>query len=252
MDCYRLTANRLRQSGHAVALTGAGISVESGIPDFRSEKGLWTRYDPMEFGTIQSFRAHPEKVWKMLLEMDGLLSNAQPNAAHLALADLERRGILKAVVTQNVDSLHQKAGSCRVIEFHGHNRTLSCIRCGKQFCRANVSLTRLPPPCSCGGALRPDLVFFGENIPPEAHQQAIWEAEHCDVMLIVGTSATVAPASYLPYTAKERGAFILEINPARTELSYRTTDLHIQESAGQALPAILSALDEMSSFGGMK
>jgi NAD-dependent deacetylase len=252
MDCYQQTAHRLLGSRHAVALTGAGISVESGIPDFRSEKGLWSKYDPMEFGSIQSFRAHPARVWKMLIEMDELLVKAEPNAAHLALADLEKRGILKAVITQNVDSLHQKAGNLKTIEFHGNNRTLSCIRCGAQFPRTSVSFVTLPPSCSCGGALRPDFVFFGESIHPGVQQEATLEAQQCDLMLIIGTSATVAPASYLPYEAKERGAFILEINPTKTELSYRMTDLHIQESAGKALTAVLAAVDEMGPFRGTK
>jgi NAD-dependent deacetylase len=249
MDCYLQTASRLLKSKHTVALTGAGISVESGIPDFRSEKGLWAKYDPMEFGSIQSFRANPKKVWEMLLEMDELLWKARPNAAHVALAELERRSLLKSVITQNVDSLHQRAGNCRVIEYHGHNRTLSCARCGRQFSREDISLKELPPSCSCGGALRPDVVFFGESIPPEAYKQAIWESEHCDLMLIVGTSASVAPASFLPVAAKENGAFILEINPAITELTHGTTDLHIRETAGKALPAVLRALDEMSLLG---
>lgn len=219
------------------------MSVESGIPDFRSEAGLWSRFDPMEYGHIESFRADPGKVWTMLLEMDRLLSKASPNPGHLALAELERRGILKEVVTQNVDSLHQRAGNSNVIEFHGHGRTLRCDRCHNRFSREGLSLERLPPTCVCGGPLRPDFVFFGEEIPPEAHRRAMSAARYCDLMLIVGTSATVAPASHLPHVAKEHGAFLVEINPSTTELSYRMTDLHIMEPAGKALPAVLKALD---------
>jgi NAD-dependent deacetylase len=242
MDVYRRIAELLSKSLYAVALTGAGISVESGIPDFRSEEGLWARYDPSEFGHIDSFIANPSKVWTMLKEMDDLLSLAQPNGAHLALAEMERCGFIKEVITQNVDSLHQRAGSVRVVEFHGHNRTLRCDHCGKSYPRENISFERLPPLCSCGSPLRPEFVFFGEIIPQDAYHNAIAAARKCDLMLIVGTSATVAPASHLPVIAKERGAFLLEINPSVTELSHHMADLHLAETAGKALPAILAAM----------
>ena len=245
MDKYTEAADRLLRSRHVMALTGAGISVESGIPDFRSPEGLWSRYDPMEFGDIESFRSDPGKVWKMLLEMDNLLLSARPNLAHFALAELERRSIVKEVVTQNVDSLHQRAGSVSVIEFHGHNRSLRCDRCSRRFSREDVPVSgeKLPPLCGCGGPLRPDFVFFGEGIPVQAHNEAVAAAHECDMMIIIGTSATVAPASYLPVVAKEHGAYLLEINPAATELSLTLSDLHIAEPAGEALPAIVAALD---------
>jgi NAD-dependent deacetylase len=168
MDDYRRMAERLLRSAYVVALTGAGISVESGIPDFRSAGGLWSKYDPMEYGTIESFRANPAKVWKMLAELDEVLLRADPNPAHRALAELEKRGILRLIITQNVDSLHQRAGNTKVVEFHGNNRTLRCDSCGQVFSRASVSLKNLPPRCPCGEALRPELVFFGEPIPGDA------------------------------------------------------------------------------------
>jgi NAD-dependent deacetylase len=198
----------------------------------------------MEFGYIGAFRRNPAKVWNMLLEMDHLLSSAQPNFAHLALARLEKREIIKAVITQNVDSLHQRAGSRTVVEYHGHNRTLRCDRCGSRVERGKIVLDNLPPLCACGEALRPDFVFFGEPIPEDAHSQAMEEARQCDLMLVIGTSATVAPASYIPIVAKERGAFLLEINPNATELTHRLTDLHIAEPAARALSAICSELNE--------
>lgn len=247
MDHYLEMADRIAQSRYAVALTGAGISVESGIPDFRSKGGLWSRYDPMEFAHIESLRANPAKVWKMLQEMDDLLSSAVPNAAHIALAELEKRGLLKAIITQNVDSLHQKAGSRNVIEFHGHFRSLQCDVCSRRFPREEISLVNLPPRCKCGGPLRPEIVFFGETIPRYAYQEAMLAAQSCDLMMIVGTSATVAPASYLPPAAKEGGAFLLEINPTATGLSYRMSDCHIAEPAGKALPAIVAALGGRTS-----
>jgi len=247
VSLHKVAAERILRSRHLIALTGAGISVESGIPDFRSPGGLWSKYDPMEFGHIESFRMNPNRVWKMLLEMDELLLRANPNPAHFALADLEKRGVLKAVITQNVDSLHQRAGSVNVIEFHGHNRSLRCDSCGKRFSRKEISLVTVPPCCHCGFPLRPEFVFFGENIPPTAHEEAMVAAESCDVMLIIGTSATVVPASFLPKSAKRRGAFLLEINPCKTDLSYRMSDLHIEEPAGRALPAIITELDQLGS-----
>jgi NAD-dependent deacetylase len=243
MNNYQQIADRISRSKYGVALTGAGISVESGIPDFRSPGGLWSKYDPREFGYIESFRANPGKVWRMLVELDEVLLRADPNPAHLALAELEKRGILKLIITQNVDSLHQRAGSAKVVEFHGNNRTLRCDSCGQRFPRETVSMKSLPPRCPCGKALRPDLVFFGEPIAGDAYQRAMAAAKKCDFMLVVGTSASVAPASYLPRIAKENGAFLLEVNPEISELSYHMTDFHIAESAGVALPGIVAALD---------
>jgi NAD-dependent deacetylase len=240
---HKEAADRLRQSRCAIALTGAGISVESGIPDFRSADGLWSRYDPMEFGHIVSFRRNPAKVWQMLLEMDALLHRSVPNPAHYALAELEQRRIIKSIITQNVDSLHQRAGSLRVVEYHGDGRTLRCDGCAQRYSRETVPLAKLPPLCWCGKPLRPNFVFFGEDIPPAAHRDAMEAARHCDLMLVVGTSGTVAPASYLPAMAKQGGAFILEINPAKTEFSAKLADLSIGESAGIALPAIVAVLD---------
>jgi len=243
MDLYLQMANRIAQSRYVVALTGAGISVESGIPDFRSKGGLWSRYDPSEYANIAAFRANPGKVWKMLMEMDELLSAALPNPAHIVLAELERRGLLKAIITQNVDSLHQRAGSVSVIEFHGHFRSLRCDGCGKRIQKEEALPGKLPPLCACSGPFRPEIVFFGETIPPNAYQEAMKAAQSCDLMMIVGTSATVAPASVLPPLAKNGGAYLLEINPTATGLSHRMSDCHIAESAGRTLPAILAALD---------
>jgi NAD-dependent deacetylase len=243
MNCHQQVALEIARSRHMVALTGAGISVESGIPDFRSAGGLWSRYDPMEYGHIDSFRAAPDRVWKMLLDMNKVLSAARPNPAHRALAEMERRGLLEAVITQNVDGLHQEAGSRNVIEFHGTNRVLKCDRCHEMVDWSDALLETLPPRCRCGGPLRPDFVFFGEGIPAEAHKRATEEAQACDLMMVVGTSASVAPASYLPYLAKSHGALILEVNPASTELTGTLADLRIAQPAGSALSSLLDALD---------
>ena len=245
MKKYLIAAELLLKASHAIALTGAGISVESGIPDFRSQEGLWSRYDPTEYAYIDSFRFDPAKVWKMLAEMNALIASAVPNDAHRALAGLEKLGVIRTVVTQNIDSLHQRAGSCDVVEFHGNFRTFRCDGCYKGYPGSEVSLEKLPPMCKCGGPLRPEIVFFGEGIPSEAHARAVEAAGRCDLMLVIGTSASVAPASYLPQVAKSRGACIVEINPSVSELSAWATDLHIMEPAAGAMRNIMAAITEI-------
>ncbi|MGC9554302.1 MAG: SIR2 family NAD-dependent protein deacylase [Thermoplasmatota archaeon] len=229
----------------AVAFTGAGISTESGIPDFRSRDGLWSRYDIYEYGHIDSFRRDPAKVWNMLREMLSLLE-ARPNPAHHALAELEDMGLLEAVVTQNVDSLHQAAGSRRVVEFHGNFGRLMCTGCGRRFDVREVDITAAPPCCPCGGVLKPDGVFFGEPIPSEAYRDAVSLAASCDVMLVIGTSAAVAPASQLPYLVKERGSrrqgTVIEINRQPTPLTDSVADYTIQGKAGEVLPRIVEEI----------
>jgi len=245
MDKYHKFSKLLLQSRYAIALTGAGISVESGIPDFRGVNGFWTKYDPFEYGHIDSFRANPAKVWKMLMQMGALVEGVNPNDAHLALGDLEKLGIIKMVITQNVDSLHQRGGSSNVVEFHGNFRRMHCDNCQKSFLRADISLVSLPPLCSCGGPIRPDIILFGEAIPAEAYSRAFDAAEKCDLMLVVGTSAKVAPASQLPLIAKRRGAHVLEINPVASELSEWITELHVMESAASALRNIMKIVRSM-------
>lgn len=240
MDIYREAAEKIAQARYGVALTGAGISVESGIPDFRSPTGLWSKYDPVEYGYIESFRRNPSRVWKMILEMIELLNHAEPNPAHLGLAELEQLDCLRTVITQNIDSLHQKAGNTNVIEFHGHARTLRCDECSKRYNAQKVTITDLPPRCSCGGPLRPDFVFFGEPIPSIAHYRAIDAARSCDVMMVIGTSAMVAPASTIPLIAKEHGASIIEINPSPSALTGSIVDIYVPAQAGKAIPEIVS------------
>lgn len=248
MNDFEKVAQVLREARHVVALTGAGVSVDSGVPDFRSPGGLWERFDPMEYAHIQSFRANPIKVWAMLREMTGIVKNAKPNPAHLALAEMEQAGKLAAVVTQNIDNLHQKAGSKRVIEFHGNGAHLVCLYCGKTFSTAEMEQVAereavFPPRCPHDGhVLKPSFVFFGEPIPTEAAASAHEEAEACDVMLVVGTSATVFPASGLPILARRTGSRIVEINTTRTALSDQVAHFSLRGSAGEILPALVAAL----------
>jgi NAD-dependent deacetylase len=227
-------------SRKTIALTGAGISVESGIPDFRSAGGLWSRYDPEEYAHISAFQANPEKVWQMLQEMMELVMGAEPNPAHIALAQLEGLGLLSSIITQNVDGLHQRAGSREVIEFHGSNRWLVCLACGDRREATSSSLAAIPPLCPhCGSILKPDVVFFGEEIPWEAQSRSFAEARQCDVVLVVGTSAVVYPAAGIPTTAKQNGATVIEINMEPTPLTGFVSDYLIQGSAGQILPQIV-------------
>lgn len=228
----------------AVALTGAGVSIDSGIPAFRGSQGLWDRFDPMEYASIEAFRADPVKVWEMLRELEGLVLGARPNPAHEALARLEKAGRLAAVVTQNIDGLHQAAGSRTVIEFHGNGRALRCLDCGASPSRGAVMLDDTPPRCACGGLIKPDIVFFGEAIPERAALTAFALAESCQVMLVAGTSAMVAPASHLPVRAKRAGAVVVEINPEPTQLSRNISDYVLRAGAGEALSALADAVEE--------
>jgi len=225
-----------------VALTGAGISVESGIPDFRSPGGLWERFDPMEYAHIRAFRAHPAKVWTLLKEMDAVITAARPNPAHLALAALEAQGLLLGVITQNVDNLHQAAGSKHVVEYHGNALRFVCDTCKGQHPRETLDFDHTPLYCLCGGLIRPDVVFFGEAIPAAAQKEAEELARDCDLLLVIGTSGEVAPASYLPYTAKDHGAVIVENNLEPTSLTRNLTDHFLPGAAGELWPLVLQAL----------
>ncbi len=235
----------LKKSKHAIALTGAGISAESGIPTFRGSQGLWEKYDPDEYAHISSFLRNPEKVWEMLRELIKILKEAKPNPAHVALAELEKRGILKSIITQNVDSLHQKAGSKNVIEFHGTNERLVCIYCKDVSVDAySLDYSELPRCPNCGRLLKPDVVFFGEPIPPKALEEAFKEARRCDLCLVIGTSAVVYPAADIPYTAKEHGALVIEINPTPTPLTGVVADYSIKGKAGEVFSELLKLMRE--------
>jgi len=237
------TARIIKNSKKMCALTGAGISAESGIDPFRGKNGIWNRYDPEEYAHIDSFMRNPGKVWVMLKELLAVINSAEPNLGHKSLARLEEMGFLKSIITQNVDGLHQAGGSKKVIEFHGSNAFVLCMECGKKYNSKEISCETLPPKCACGGILRPDVVFFGEQIPPKALSESFSEARSCDVMLVIGTSALVTPAADIPVAAKENGAKIIEINPERTPLSIDIADITIEASAGRALPAIIEAIE---------
>jgi len=231
-------------AGKCAALTGAGISVASGIPAFRGSQGLWDKYDPFLYAEIGNFRRDPEKSWEMLVEMLRVIEKADPNPAHLALAELERMGFLQTLITQNVDSLHQVAGNRRVIEFHGANRRLICLECGTNSpLRPLDEYPQLPPRCdNCAAVLKPDVVFFGEAIPPAALAESTRAAEQARLMLVIGTSANVYPAADMPRLTRQAGGRVLEINLEKTPLTGNIADLTIFAPADEVLPEIVRRL----------
>jgi NAD-dependent deacetylase len=235
----------IRESQPCVVLTGAGISTESGIPDFRSPTGIWTQFDPLEYGSIQAFRADPEKVWRFYAPRFAMLTEAQPNPAHLALAELERLGFVQAVVTQNIDLLHERAGSRNVVEVHGSIRTSSCPRCGATYPLADVlpqveanGIARCE---ACGAVLKPDVVFFGELMPVEAMERATQLARDAGLLLVVGSSLEVYPVAGLPQDALAAGARLAIVNKGPTPYDARA-DVRIDDSAGAVLAEVAASL----------
>ena len=222
----------IKESKHIVVFSGAGISVESGIPPFRGENGLWSKYNPI-FLDLDYFNKNPKYSWKMIKEIFyDFFGKAKPNTAHKILAKWEQNNIIKNIITQNIDNLHQEAGSKNVIEFHGTSAILTCVKCGKKI-RANEKiLENLPPSCDkCKGLLKPNFVFFSEPIPEKALEQSLIEAYKADLMILIGTTGEIMPASQIPYIAKENGAKIMEINIEKTNYSNSITDIFIKSKA---------------------
>jgi len=245
-DLIKKAAEDLSGAKMVTALTGAGISVESGIPPFRGKGGLWEKYDPMEVAHIDAFLKNPTKAWNLLFkDMKEVLDKAKPSDSHKGLAKLEEFGILKTIITQNVDGLHQMAGNSDVIEFHGNMAWHRCMECDAHFKTSRVEITEIPPRCDCGGILRPNAVLFGEMIPQEALWRSRQVATDCDVMLVIGTSAVVQPAALMPVVAKESGAKIIEINPERTPLTGEISDYLIKGPAGDVTNGIIEELEKM-------
>jgi NAD-dependent deacetylase len=239
-DLIQRAADVLAAAKNPVVLTGAGISVESGIPPFRGKGGLWEKIDPMKYAHIDAFLDDPATVWNVLIkEMKQVLDRARPNAGHLGLVELERMGIVDTVITQNVDGLHQMAGNHDVIEFHGNFAWLRCLDCDRHIESARVNLVKMPPRCRCGGILRPCCIFFGELIPHRELIRSQQASAACDVMLVIGTSAEVQPAATLPFIAKANGAAIIEINPEPTPLTATIGSLPVMGAAGTIVPRLV-------------
>lgn len=244
-DLIKQAAGDLAAARNVVALTGAGISTESGIPPFRGKGGLWEKFDPMEIAHIDAFMKDPARVWNLLIkEMKAIVDTARPNDAHKGLARLEQMGKLKTVITQNIDGLHQAAGNTDVIEFHGNFAWQRCMDCSQKYETSQVDISQIPPRCRCGGILRPDAVFFGEMIPQDAMWRSKQAASDCDLMLVVGTSAVVQPAALMPLFAKKTGAKIIEINPQETPLTVEVSDYLIKGRAGEVMNRIMQELEQ--------
>lgn len=236
-------AQKIKNSLFTMAFTGAGISVESGIPPFRGDNGLWNRYDS-EMLEINYFLDHGEESWKVIREIFyHHIGKAKPNAAHITLAQMEKSGCLHAIVTQNIDNLHQLAGSNNVFEFHGNSNRLVCTQCKTIYPIDEIDLKSLPPRCKYDNRiLKPDFVFFGEGIPSEAWDNSFACAERCEVCIIIGSTGEVMPASFVPKRASEKGAFIIEINPEESQFTSTITDIHLKGKAGQILPELFKLI----------
>jgi NAD-dependent deacetylase len=245
LDAIRELAALLRERPPVVVLTGAGISTESGIPDFRSATGIWAQYDPMEYATIRAFRRDPVKVWEFYALRFSVLTKAEPNAGHRALAELESRGLVEAIVTQNIDGLHQRAGSRQVLEVHGSIRTASCLECGEQVSLEEVVASLragAAPPCPrCGAILKPDVVMFGELLPVAALEQAVDLAREAGVLLAVGSSLEVYPVAGLPEETVAAGGALAIVNRGPTPFD-RLAAIRIDGTAGETLAAVEAEL----------
>jgi NAD-dependent deacetylase len=234
-------ASLLRERQPCVVLTGAGVSTESGIPDFRSPTGIWAEIDPMEYASLEAFRADPEKVWRFYAPRIEMLTDAQPNAAHEALAELERLGLVKAVVTQNIDLLHTRAGSQEVVEVHGSIRTATCPEC--RAAHALEEVAEAPRCGNCGAFLKPDVVFFGELLPEAAIERAYELAREAELMLVVGSALEVWPVAELPLETLRTGGTLAIVNRGATALDAKA-ELKIDGSAGETLSAVLAAVGD--------
>ena len=238
-------AELIAEGQPCVVLTGAGVSTESGIPDFRSAEGVWASYDPMEYATIDAFRRDPVKVWDFYARRLGVLRAAEPNAAHRALAALEAAGLVEGVITQNIDRLHEQAGSREVVEVHGSVRTSSCLACGRRvaFDEVVALLDGAPAPAcpSCGEILKPDVVMFGELLPAASIERAFQLARSARLMLVVGSSLEVYPVAGLPLETLDRGGRLAIVNRGATPFDDEA-ELKLDAGAGEVLEEVAELL----------
>ena len=243
-------ARLLAGAGHVTAFSGAGISVESGIPPFRGAGGLWSRVDP-GFIEIEYFRRQPEKSWLRIKEIFyDFFGRAAPNEAHFGVAAMEKAGLVRAVITQNIDNLHQRAGSREVIEFHGNSQWLVCLDCLKRESVTPGRLDVLPPCCAfCGGLLKPDFIFFGEGIPEKALQRSYQEVSLADVFLVIGSSGEVMPACQIPPLAKARGAKLIEVNTHESHFT-PMADVFLKGPATEIVAGLVKAVGIVDGLKG--
>jgi len=237
-------ATYLAGARRIACLTGAGVSAESGIATFRDAlTGMWSRFDPQQLASQAGFAADPGLVWRWYMDRLSWVEEAQPNAGHLALAEIEAATPEFTLITQNVDNLHEIAGSVNVLHLHGSLARFRCNICAKPYTLdPEDRMADRPPGCpACGGPVRPDVVWFGEMLPYDVLQQAITAVEMCDVMLVVGTSGVVYPAAQLPYTAKTAGAFVIDINPEPSSIS-SMADVYLQGPSGEIGPLLVQSM----------
>ena len=234
---FESISDQIKNYKKIVFVTGAGISQESGIPTFRGNDGLWRNYDPMKLATIDAFYENPKLVWEWYNDRRRNIFHAQPNSGHNAISELEKYAQV-AVLTQNIDGLHKKAGSSNVLELHGSIVRIKCSVCNYNE-EILTEILDFPPFCKCGNILRPDVVWFGESLPQDVWQNAIKFASQCDLMVIVGTSLVVSPANTLPLYAKQNNATLIEINPEKTEMSEEMDEI-IRNTSVEILPKLVS------------
>lgn len=239
-DSIASAARIIHQSHHLIALTGAGISKESNVPTFRGADGLWKTYNAMDLATPQAFRSDPRLVWEWYSWRQGLISACDPNPAHHVLARWESQGILKRIITQNVDGLHRRAGSKGVLEVHGDLWALKCTECSHKG-RLSQPAEGIPSCPKCGSNLRPDVVWFGEQLNPQIMSDVYEELEQADACLIIGTSALVQPAASFPLVVAQRGGSLIEVNINQTPLS-GVVNAFLTGKAGEVLPLLERAL----------
>src|ERR1700691_3121171 len=250
----REAARTILDARYAIALTGAGMSVESGIPPFRGPGGLWTKYGEPPMNGFQRFMADPKKAWGERLskrndELYKPLTIAKPNPGHLALVELEQLGVLKFVITQNVDDLHKQAGQKSLAEIHGNWKLIRCLDCVARFKHSELTIEELPPKCpKCGGLLKNDTVSFGEPIPTDVLMQCQHHAAQADLVIVAGTSATVYPAAGFALEVKERGGILIEINLYESEIT-RICDVSLRGTSADVLPRLASAVGEIRREG---
>ncbi|MEA3500635.1 MAG: NAD-dependent deacylase [Candidatus Marinimicrobia bacterium] len=235
----------INNAKHVTAFTGAGVSVESGIPPFRGKDGLWSKFNPI-FLDINYFHQNSLESWKLIKEIFyDFFGKAKPNKAHFALAKMESMGYLNSVITQNIDNLHQKAGSKEVYEFHGTSRNLICTNCNRIYSAKSIDLSNLPPKCEkCGIVLKPDFVFFGEPIPELARTNSFAETEKADVFILIGTTGEIMPASMIPFEAKRNGAKIIEINTYESNYTNSITDIFLKGKATEVMAKLMKSLEK--------
>ncbi|MCK5097119.1 MAG: NAD-dependent deacylase [Desulfobacteraceae bacterium] len=240
---YKKACDIIKSSSRCIAFTGAGISVESGIPPFRGEGGLWNKYDPATFD-IQFFKNNTAESWKAIKTIFyDLFGTVKPNKAHCVLAEMEKMGFVKGIITQNIDNLHYDAGSEIVHEFHGNLKKVVCLKCNKRTKIEDIDLDKTIPLCNkCNGVLKPDVVFFGEPIPEKPGDNSFEEARKADCFILIGTTGEVAPANMIPRIAKENKAKIIEINPAKSAYTDSITDVFINDKATIAMGKLIKEI----------